>query len=153
MLGITSLLRTPIAWVGWAVSAGALLYGYRENRKQFEPAMPPLPSILRGATAGSGTRMSCDKLNVDKVAYSPEIMVRLRERFPPGSPAIGLEAYLKSEGFIVTSPCVTQDLIRMAQFNQVRGGGMSYPASATIWWKMNGTSLSWVTANIVYIGL
>ena len=97
--------------------------------------------------------MSCDVNSLDRVGHSPEIVARLRHQFPATTLAETLEHYLCEHGFIVTLPCPLENRIRLATFTQKRGGGLSYPAVAEVWWQNENGLLVWVTANIQYRGL
>lgn len=153
MTAFQSLARNPLTWLAFVLIAVLLVYLNGELAKQVRPATPKLPELLRGLTAGGGVGMSCETTDIALAAHSPDLINRLKQRFPLGSRAESLENYLESLGFTITSPCPDDGSIHMALFRQERGGGLSYPATATIWWKDSSGALKWITANIFYSGL
>ena len=150
---IRRLVGNPLTLIALALAATALLYFYLEILKQFAAPRPLLPDVLRGATAGRRSPISCETIEGTEAAHSSEIVSRLKRRFPIGSAVLDLSDYLLAEGFQITTPCAQDRLIQMATFTQTRGGGLSYPAHAEIWWKVEGVSLACITASIQYTGL
>lgn len=124
---------------------------------------PTLPPLLRDAHTTGGSNFLCDVDMVrrgtvgttpDTVSHSPEIVGRLGHDFPAGSSAASLSSYLRQQGFTLHR-CVSDRTIGYALFSQEAGSAiLSYPASASIFWKADGRGrLIWTTGDIGYHGL
>lgn len=90
----------------------------------------------------------------DTVSHSPEIVARLRHDFPAGSSAANLISSLRKQGFTLHR-CASDRTMGYALFSQQGGSAiLSYPASASIYWKADAQGrLIWTTGDIGYRGL
>ena len=116
---------------------------------------PPAPPLVRDTTtSGHWWTNGCPPPEGFAKHYrsgdelvSPEIIQRLRARFPPGSDATALERYLQAEGFQISSPCVeVAPRVRQAQFHQEN---CPWPINAKIAWELatDGT-VAWTKGRV-----
>jgi hypothetical protein len=121
-------------------------------------SQPPLPPLLRGATAGGGWWGACPlpkELSGTTVnstlALSPELNQRLQQEFPPGSREDALVSSLVRQQFQIQSPCRDDNSIRVARFQQ--HGGL-YPMTADVYWKTDqDNNVIWTKGFIQFTGL
>ena len=76
--------------------------------------------MVKGATSRGGEGYNCQTDVVPasdpRFAFSPELVVRLRTEFPPGSTASNLRSSLVQQGFRLEGPCSPDHSISFAQF-------------------------------------
>ena len=130
------------------IVAGATAY-----RMSF--SQPPLPPILRKATAGGGWWGACPPVSKAEqtmmahrpLAVSPELDRRLAVQFPPGSDQNGLVIALTQEGFATDKVCPNDRSIHIAWFN-------AKAVTASIFWKVDEVgTIVWTKGFIAYDGL
>jgi hypothetical protein len=124
------------------------------------PLSPPLPPLLEGAHSTGGSNSLCEPggrhgSTPETASHSPEIALRLRREFPPGTPAARLREALARQGFRLHEPCSPDGSIRWAEFRQSGGNGITAMAAfGIVYWKENDAGrLVWATGDISFIGL
>jgi hypothetical protein len=123
---------------------------------------PQLPPLLQDASTTGGSNFLCHPADTrggqgttpGTVSHSPQIVARLHRDFPVGSPSDKLVSTLRQQGFTLHR-CEVDNAIGYALFSQKEGFAiMSYPASASIYWKADTQGrLIWTTGDIGYRGL
>ena len=95
------------------------------------------------------------RATIRKLAHSPEIVQRLRARFPPGSSAAELEEFLRAETFQTFGRCDQDSSIGFAQFRQNGGSALGpFPMFATVNWKEDHErKIIWVHGQVSFMGL
>ena len=93
-----------------------------------------LPPLVQGASSGGGIGYDCrqglEPASQPGLAQSPEIVERLRQQFPPGSPSDALRSSLLRQGFSMEGPCSPDRTISWAQFR--RNGN---EVVANVYWR------------------
>ncbi len=120
---------------------------------QFTRAKPPLPPLLRGLTAGGA--WPCPGVgDAPKTSNPTEFDKRLAHEFPSGSRESSLLGTLAALGFQPSSPpCGKDASIRMSRFTQSGGGGLSFPMTAFVFWKVDRHGdVLWVTGDVGFTG-
>ncbi len=116
-----------------------------------------LPPILRGASAGGGWASDCPQpANWPKSpeALSPELDARLREQFPPGTPADTLVTNLKGWHFEIAESCSEDPSIKRAHYQEPEGWIVFMPMTANIYWKVGQDgSIVWTKGFVAFAGL
>jgi hypothetical protein len=134
--------------LGTLIVAGATAY-------RMSLAQPPLPPILRKATAGGGWWGACPPvskpeetmMSLRPLALSPELNKRLAAQFPPGTEQNVIVIALAHEGFATDKVCPNDRSIHIAWFN-------SKAITASIFWKVDEVgTIVWTKGFIAYNGL
>jgi hypothetical protein len=119
-----------------------------------------LPAIAHQASTTGGSNSLCEPgalpgSTPETASHSPEIVARLRRRFPPGSPAPVLRSYFKQQDFELYEGCSPDRSISLATFRQRGGNGItSFPAFVAVYWKGDGAArIVWTTGDVAYTGL
>ena len=118
---------------------------------------PPLPPLLEGASTSGGLYGGCPRaVLVDRkeLALSPELDERLRQQFPPGTPARKLSEALVSQGFVLGRPCKEDNSIREANFTK-KGDGFYYlfRTDSSVFWKTDERgNIVWTEGFLMFIG-
>lgn len=123
---------------------------------------PPLPPLLKNASAKGGLWGACPSdakgdagvPEARPLALSPELNQRLAQTFPVGSSEARLVEALRQQGFEMLPPCHSDPSVRAAAFTQHGGGVLSYPLTASVFWKVdNSGNVVWTKGFVRYTGL
>jgi hypothetical protein len=124
------------------------------------PPTPPLPSLLKGATAHGGYFGACPPANATEAvamhgdsAASPELTQRLAQEFPVGSSASRLSDALSEQGFRLSPSCPSDPSIHIARFDQTGGSMFAFPMIAVIFWKGDERdAIVWAKGFVAFTG-
>jgi hypothetical protein len=120
---------------------------------------PPLPALLRGASARAGFWGACpptDEAQAREMAtlgLSPEFEQRLSQQFPPGSREDRLLMGLAEQGFETPYPCPNDASVRWSLFKQTGGTYVQPAMQAVAYWKVaaDGT-IQWTHGFVAFTG-
>jgi hypothetical protein len=121
-----------------------------------------VPPILQGATAQGGwwgacppsTQTETDSMKaMRQLALSPEFNERLRNDFPPGSPAQTLVDSLLNQGFRYAGYCKSDQSIKLTTFYAKGSGILPYATIAEAYWQTDGDRIVWTKGFVSYSGL
>ena len=153
---------TPSHWLALVLAAADLLFAGFVVTVIMDVPQPPLPSLLTGVGASSGSTDGCtaddpERTGKSPLAWSPELNRRLERDFPLETDAIGFESKLRQLGFASLGSCRSDPTIKSAFFRQHGGSALRpgrLPMGATIWWKLNpeGQRLVWAKGMVGFDG-
>jgi hypothetical protein len=116
-----------------------------------------VPPILEGASAAGGWASGCPQpadWPKSPEALSPEFDARLKQRFPPGTPAKELTAELGQWAFTISESCQDDPTIKMAHFRETEGRVLFMPMTASVYWKVDaGGRITWTKGFVAFAGL
>ena len=121
-----------------------------------------VPPILHGASAQGGWWGACPPSNqteadgirtMRQLALSPEFNDRLKNDFPPGSPAQTLVDSLRKQGFRDGGYCKSDQSIKLATYYAKGTGILPYATVAEAYWQTDGDRIVWTKGFVRYSGL
>jgi hypothetical protein len=127
-----------------------------------ENAAPPLPPLLRNATAVGGSNFLCQPglgqaSTPETASHSPQIQKRLDEQFPPGTASTQLRDPLVRQGFQIHLQCSPDNTVSWAEFSQKSRDGIldiETGVFGTVYWKEDANGrIVWASGNVAYTGL
>jgi hypothetical protein len=113
----------------------------------------PLPPLLQGVQAGSGTFGDCPH-SAEQAGGSVELNRRLVAQFPSGTNQARLETALTSQGFEMLGACKSDPDVRIAVFRQQSGGGFTFDMTAIVFWQADPSgAIQWARGDVIFTGV
>ena len=113
----------------------------------------PLPPLLAGVKAGSGTFGDCPH-TAEQAGGSVELNRRLTAQFPPGSDQAKLSGSLAQQGFELLGACKSDPQVQIAVFRQQPGGGFSFDMTAIVFWQADAAgTIQWARGDVIFTGV